>query len=374
MFRRPGRNLEEGSITRIKEKIQVLYEYLKHTNRFLRVYHESDSEKPMARRLDDTVNLLHPRARSLFEDTKAKVEKIMEAIAPRQRRQLIEPTFGTCTGETDYPCPGIRGKFMCVKVEDRHTCPQVNLNEAGVSYMDRLHYYLHNIGQFKLDLYEVAREFDECWSEYEQNPSTLPFRATKAEVVAAGDKIKYCLLMQQPIEFRFSAIDRKGINRISSMLCDVEEEGEYACNCGWYHSIEIEVESKIWSFLSVQLYYIFLDFITTTQLLLDVLLFSHLPFMNDIWKWFWTLPSMPTTTSPQFVGFFGDYGLPNVTYERRFACAGAKSGSFLFVIMFIVTIYLMILVWRPTLRMLNREVMKLKKNTKKYRLFKLKQT
>lgn len=96
-------------------------------------YSQLDSDASTRRRLEKTMSMIDRKTVDLNQ-TNTHVANLLQPIEPRRRRSLVEETFGTCNGENDYPCPSSRGKFICVKLEDRDKCPKVDMNREGVTY------------------------------------------------------------------------------------------------------------------------------------------------------------------------------------------------------------------------------------------------
>jgi hypothetical protein len=355
-------------ISGIRRSLVNLQLHLLEVQHTTRMYQSAPNGR--SRRLEDTFTRINNRDVDLNE-TRTHVERLLMPLEIRQRRSLVEETFGTCQGEDDYPCPGARGVFKCVKLEDRNTCPEIDLNQEGVSYFEKFNYYLFHLGLIRVDLMSYAKEFSDCYDIYDRNPSLLPFRSTKSAMddAIAGDKILYCPGMSVPLDFKAVEIDRKGINRIASNLCDPGQETEYACSCRWYYDITTSLNSKVYSFESVQLRAIFVNTFISLQLIFQYAL-SHTLYggtVDTVWVWFWTLPAMPDWDG-RFIHVFGDFGLPpEVTIGRRFACAGLKLGSVFTTFVFILAVYLTYIVAREVIRVIFKHVGVVKEEVAKHK-------
>jgi hypothetical protein len=367
-FGQQGRRLgeDDASNKAITGKFEEFQKDLIKLQHSLRMYQSFDGGVSVRRRLEKTMSVIDRRTVDLNE-TRAHIANLLEPIEPRKRRSLREETFGTCSGEDDYPCPSSRGKFMCVKLEDREKCPQVDTNKEGVTYWEKFNSLLFSLGLVRFDLMGYLRDARDCYDRYDLYPETLPFRATMREMEAAlgtENQIVFCPGMNRPLNFEKVDIDRKGINRIVSDLCDPETEptvtsgehannGEYVCSCKWYYDITSDINSRVYSFETVQLFNMFMNALITLQLGFEVIIFNQVPFVNDCWVWFWTLDMMPDIDA-RFVHFFGNGALPGVTYSRRFACAGLKAGSLIMTIIFCLSVYILFISTGPLREVLSK--------------------
>lgn len=369
---RNGRRLAEEHDNKAKLKIEEFQKDLIKLQHSLRLYQSFDGSVSTRRRLEKTMSMIDRKTVDLNQ-TNTHVANLLQPIEPRKRRSLVEETFGTCNGENDYPCPSSRGKFICVKLEERDKCPKVDTNREGVTYWEKFNAMLFDLGLVRFDLMGYLRDAKECYDRYDTYPETLPFRATVREMEAAvgtDNQIVFCPGMNRPLNFERVDIDRKGINRIVSDLCDPETEptitsgenagnGEYVCSCKWYYEINADVNSKVFSFETVQMHNMFMNSLITLQLGFEVIIFNQVPFVNDWWVWFWTLDAMPHIDH-RFVHFFGHFGLPGVTYSRRFACAGLKAGSLIITIIFIMCVRILFVALGPMREILKKHFKGLK--------------
>lgn len=358
-----GRRLDDSN-TDLKGKLESFQGDLIKLQHSLRIYKSFGKEVNTRRRLEKTLSTIDRQVVDLNR-TRSHVAHLFEPIEPRKRRSLVEETFGTCNGEDDYPCPSSRGVFKCVKLEDRESCPKIDVNREGVTYWEKFNALLFSLGLVRFDLMSYMRDARDCYNRYDLYPETLPFRATMREMEAAlgtENQIVFCPGMNRPINFEKVEIDRKGINRIVSDLCDPLTEpvitsganannGEYVCSCRWYYDITADINSRVFSFETVQIHNILANALITLQLGLEVIIFNQVPYVNDSWVWFWTLDMMPHIDEP-FIHFFGNGALPGVTYSRRFACAGLKAGSLFMSIIFILSVYILIISTGPLREMI----------------------